>query len=614
MATSGATRKVTTVQPSCTQKHSTAIVHEGCKGAALWRELNDKDGKDSAEENGYDEKTLDEFSDHPWKDTLDSAAHVGWVGGALNPNRTDWSPLNKAGINYIYITADNDAEGKSAVPKIAKELRKITFSIAFDVQFGTGFDLADPFPKDLFKQIGDERIYTGPTFQELKEVATWMTDLIPQKKGRPIVALRGHVPKLWASISETGQIICLHMPEKIMTEGVASTYFSRFSDSKNNTCSLIRKKRLNEIVKPCYRPDKKQMIISGEDGKEINVYIGSSIIPIKRSPKPFLDFMKYLIPNKTERTELLRWCATLIARPEIRMGYSVLLFSQEQGVGKTTLASEILKPLIGARNTSFPDETAIQSDFNGWRAHKRLVVVSEIYQGKSWKVYNALKAVITDKDVNVNIKHISAYTIDNWCHVLASSNSPQALKMDNKDRRWFVPEVVEENWTKEQYTKLYQWLATGGLSAIRYWAEHYGDYVSKSEHAPTTDRKQQLIEDSKSEYTKLCEGWAEDHRNKVLVIGTNTLHNYILKGIDKGDGNRRFERSYVARLILDGHAGYTRITKHEQLGLDKQVRVAKGKNKETAFATKKALKQLSAMNNTEDMKQFIIAKGWSPEM
>ena len=32
---------------------------------------------------------------------------------------------------------------RAAIPKISKELRKITFSIEFDKQFGAGFDLGD---------------------------------------------------------------------------------------------------------------------------------------------------------------------------------------------------------------------------------------------------------------------------------------------------------------------------------------------------------------------------------------------------------------------------------------------------------------------------------------
>jgi len=57
---------------------------------------------------------------------------------------------------------------------------------------------------------------------------------------------------------------------------------------------------------------------------------------------------------KRDRIELMRWCATLIARPDIKMNYGVLLISETQGVGKSTLGEKILAPLIGKLNASFP--------------------------------------------------------------------------------------------------------------------------------------------------------------------------------------------------------------------------------------------------------------------
>ena len=85
----------------------------------------------------------------------------------------------------------------------------------------------------------------------------------------------------------------------------------------------------------------------------------------------------------------MRWCATLVARPDIRMEYGVLLISEMQGVGKGTLGERILAPLVGPWNCSFPTEQSIvDSSFNSWIAHKRLAVVHEIYAGHNIKAYN----------------------------------------------------------------------------------------------------------------------------------------------------------------------------------------------------------------------------------
>ena len=49
---------------------------------------------------------------------------------------------------------------------------------------------------------------------------------------------------------------------------------------------------------------------------------------------------------KLERYEVMKWCATLIARPDVRMTYAMLLISEQTGTGKSTMG-EILSQLVG---------------------------------------------------------------------------------------------------------------------------------------------------------------------------------------------------------------------------------------------------------------------------
>ena len=114
-----------------------------------------------------------------------------------------------------------------------------------------------------------------------------------------------------------------------------------------------------------------------------------------------------------------------------------MLISEQTGVGKGTLGEKILAKIIGEDNVSSPEEQEIvDSSFNYWCAHKRLAIVHEIYAGQSWKAYNKLKSVITDLYITIKQKFLANYRIDNvgW-HIFACSNSMQALKMADEDRR-----------------------------------------------------------------------------------------------------------------------------------------------------------------------------------
>jgi len=251
----------------------------------------------------------------------------------------------------------------------------------------------------------------------------------------------------------------------------------------------------------------------------INLHTPTQIKSVKGDIKPFIEFMEYLIPDKNDRHQLLRWCATLIARPDIRMTFAVLLVSKQQGIGKSTLAEKILAPLVGMHNTSFPSERDIvEGNFNSWLARKRLVIVSEIYTGHSFKAYNNLKSYITDRRIDVNEKFMRGYTIDNYTHFVACSNSLKALKLEDEDRRWFLPKVKEYPWHPSKYTELNAWIVSGGLSIIKHWAEGFGDYVRPGEKPIMNESKKELIYESKSETEKALLDWAEGSSEQIFAV------------------------------------------------------------------------------------------------
>jgi len=472
------------------QEHKTVFIHEGAKAAAYCRWLAEGKTREAEEARAA----------HPWGEELTCAAHVGWIGGAMNPNRTDWRVLAKNGIDRAYIVADNDEAGKDAISSVAKSIKMPTFSIEFNSRFPTSFDLADPFPKEMFRENGGARFYIGPSMRDLLNPATWATDILPNPsgQGRPVTVLRDSFKHMWAYVEEADAYVCTEMPDMMRSEAVLNKIVAGFSHV-NDTARLITKAYKGRSVRVCYRPDQKGLLVDYRGSNAINMHVPSKVRGQDGNVKPFIDFLSYMFINEDERKQVERWCATVIARPEIRMSYGLLLVSERQGIGKTTLGAHILAPLVGDHNVGFPSENDITSSFNDWVAHKRLAIVNEIYSGASWKAYHALKSVITDHDVTVNQKYMRQYTVDNWCHVLACSNSMRALKMENDDRRWFYPEITEVPWSRERFTQFRQWIQSGGLAIIKRWAENYGDYVSPADRAPMTERKRELIEGSRSE-------------------------------------------------------------------------------------------------------------------
>lgn len=470
--------------------HKVVFIHEGAKAAAYCRWMAE----------GQSREAREALAAHPWGRELSHAAHLGWIGGALNPLRTDWSALGKAGIERAYIVADNDEPGKGAIAAISQRLRCVTMSVEFTDEFKPSFDLADPFPQHFFREIEGKKFYNGPSMRTLTHPATWATDQVanPTGKGRPITILRDAFKHMWAYVEDADVFVCKEMPEVTRTESVFNKVVAGFSHVHETSRLLVRSYK-GRSAALCYRPDQPGLLVDYRGTSAINLHVPSDIRPLPGDPKIWLEFLAYMFPNENEREEVKRWCATLIARTDVRMSYGLLLVSETQGIGKTTLGAHILAPLVGEWNVSHPAERDIASDFNEWISHKRLAIVNEIYSGASWKAYNALKSVITEHTVTVNQKYQRQYSVDNWVHILACSNSMRALKMEHDDRRWFYPEVTEKPWPGSKFVELRQWLDAGGLAIVRHWAEQWGDYVAPNERAPMTKMKEELIEGSRSE-------------------------------------------------------------------------------------------------------------------
>ena len=310
-----------------------------------------------------------------------------------------------------------------------------------------------------------------------------------------------------------------------------------------NTSKLIIKGQIGRSAKLAYRPDVKALSLSDGETSAINLHVPARIRPVEGDLQRWFDFLEYLVPNNNERVQVERWVATLIARPEVRIGYALLMVTEHQGIGKTTLGEVVLAPLVGLQNASFPNEKDIMSDFNEWIAHKRLAVINEIYTGASWKSYNILKNCITDKKITINRKYISQYKIDNWCHIFACSNSLRALKIENSDRRWYYPQLNENKWPFEKFIEFRSWLDRGGLSVIKWWAENYGDYIHPSDHAPMSENKEILIEES---YSEACQEVIRLSR-EILALENESVTIAI------GDV-RYWLKSYISEKIFESNA------------------------------------------------------------
>lgn len=476
------------------------MIHEGAKAARFTDWLI----------NSTDLAARNMRAKHPLAEELSHFEHWGWIGGAPNPHRTNWSKIGRyQGIIDVVVVTDNDLEGQKAIGPISHMLKFLqvpVWQVRFDDAFPEHFDFADPFPREFW--LKDR--YRGPRLNDLMRPASWVTKVLPVKEGKG-----GHTSRYearpsflrqWVVSTTPSVFIHRKTPGRLLTADEFNADVAPFSNVKS-TADLIRREAAIKVNSIAYEPEHKAGTITMEGELLFNTYTPTRVASREGDVTKFLNFMKHLIPDEKDRSNVLKWVASLIACPHVRMKYGLLLISEEQGVGKGTLMEKILAPLVGRHNVSIPNEHMLtESSFNPWLARKRLVLVHEVYTGQSKKAYDSIKSAITDDLVTVNEKNKPEYIIRNWSHYVLSSNSFLALRLVKNDRRWLVPMVTEKKQASAYWVDINAWLVEEGLELIHAWAYKYVEehgHVGPGDDAPASTAKEKLIKASRSDGQQL---------------------------------------------------------------------------------------------------------------
>lgn len=471
---------------------STVFLHEGCGGAIRCQAIADGDEPE-----------------HPWAKQLVGATHLGWIGGAYAWLKQNWPLLQLKGVTHVIIVGDNDAPGRNAIWQISKQLARWDIRVSaliFNSKFPERFDLANNFPSALFDPDQPDR-YIGPEFDHLVRDATYATYEVPQASAtgrplKPLVRVRrifaencffigGELEPLYGTLSR---------PNVIQTEKQFNRHWRHVSHT-DDLAARVRAMNSRPLDRLGFRPDGLRFY-EDQDLSVYNMFKSSGIKPMKGDVSLFEQYLAHLFQEPEERHQAKRWLATLIAKPEVRMGWGMLLVSNFQGSGKSTFL-KIIRLMLGSHNVSIIDADQItNSPFNEWAFGKRAVLIQEIYSGETWKAYHKLKSYVTDDIVPINKKFFPLVNIENWLHLVLCSNSHKALKIENGDRRWFIPRIAERTLSLKFWIDFHAWLNRRGPWFIAHWAQEFvkdkANIVQEGERAPDTARKQEMVEASKT--------------------------------------------------------------------------------------------------------------------
>ena len=493
----------------------------------------------------------------PWLEQVRHGHHVGWIGGVHAIDRSDWAGLAKLGWHQVIVFTDNDAGGIEAAAEIPRHFRCPAYLVRWDGHFPDRFDCGDPWPADQFDVTGR---YVGPSLRDCLQPFDRATNLVPVTTDsgsvKMVPSLRDEFIARYRVVAETQQVFCVERPAMAMEKKAFNDDVRSRSDTKDTYALLIEQESAT-CASRVYRPDKKPGRLIDKGWVVWNAFEPSDIVPQAGDIGPFIAYLEHLFPVPEERHHAMRWIATLIVRRDIRMHHSMLLVSHNQGVGKSTLG-QILAALLGETNVSFPGQNAFDSQFNSWADGKLLVHVDEVYTNGKPKTYDTLKNYVTDDKIEINLKNVKQFTIQNWSVILACSNSRKALFLPDEDRRWFVPTVTESLQDRAWWEALHAWLAGSGHGIIRAWAETIAsdNPVLKGERPPITAAKRAIVAENKSEGRLLARDFAEEFAAMdAAIVRVSELRAWVAakRGVDLGHANLEKERLLIEELeTVDG--------------------------------------------------------------
>jgi len=243
---------------------------------------------------------------------------------------------------------------------------------------------------------------------------------------------------------------------------------------------------MRKVDRITYKPGD-EMFVNGE----LNDWPGWGVESRRGEVSQFLDVIRSIDGWEW----LLKWLAYPIQNPGTKMFTAVIIWSVEQGTGKTFIG-DVMRDIYG-RNSNVITNVELHDDSFVWLRNMQFILGEEVSQRRSIADSGLLKHIITNDTVTVNEKYVPTYKLPNCANLMFTSNKPDAIVMDQSDRRFFVGKLDTHRPLKF-WKQLDRWRKReGGPAAFMHYLQHRVDCENFNPLAPppiTSDK--QMMQDA----------------------------------------------------------------------------------------------------------------------
>lgn len=264
-----------------------------------------------------------------------------------------------------------------------------------------------------------------------------------------------------------------------------------------------------------YKPGQPNLV----DG-EFNLWRGWGTTSKAGTTQPWSELLDHLFGADVEtRTWFERWVAYPIQNPGAKLFTSFVIWGPETGTGKSLIGYTI-GALYGENFTEIGN-MELHSTFNEWAVNKQFVMGDEITGSDRRSEADKLKAMITQKQLRINMKNLPTYTVPDCINYYFTSNHPAAFFLDDYDRRFVIHRTAQKKHESEDFYRRYiTWKDNGGIEALFDYMLHLdlGDF-NPTGRAVVTASKLELIDHGRSDLNSWAAFFMENKDIELARLG-----------------------------------------------------------------------------------------------
>lgn len=199
------------------------------------------------------------------------------------------------------------------------------------------------------------------------------------------------------------------------------------------------------------------------------------------------------------REWLVQFYAHVVQFPGVKIRSAPLIWSEEEGNGKSTLTGKIPQLLVGREYSKEVTFDQLNDAFTGFLQdawHLSLKEFRAGSRGERDRITKKVEVWIADDTVPVRAMHQVAYTMPNQCFVTASTNADDAATITNANRKWAIHELKAPKMTPRETRWIYHefLLQPRAAGVLRHYFMNQPilDFTADAPALVTQDRKEMV--------------------------------------------------------------------------------------------------------------------------